>query len=203
MNELTFSDACERNKKPILSVLGQVLPEAGCVLEIGSCTGQHVVFFAAALPGLCWQPTDRAEYMAGLSARIRHEGNENILDALELDVTADWPEREFDAVYSSNTAHIMSWDSVCSMFAGVGQCLKPGGVFCLYGPFNHNGHYTSASNGEFDRDLRSRGSGMGIRDREALESLANQHHLQLEQQFGLPANNSLLVFRKAAKSDND
>lgn len=196
MNECVYSDACERNKRPILDVLERVLPQCGCVLEIGSCTGQHVVFFAAALPDLCWQPTDREEYLAGLAARIRQEGHENILDALELDVTASWPEREFEAVYSSNTAHIMDWNSVCAMFSGVGQCLKPGGIFCLYGPFNHDGQYTSASNCEFDRSLRARESGMGIRDREALESLANQHQMELERQFGLPANNSLLMFRK-------
>jgi len=196
MNDLPFSDACERNKEPILGVLEQVLPKQGCVLEIGSCTGQHVVFFAEKLPGLTWQPSDQKEYLAGLSARTRQQGSANIMDPLELDVMKTWPGRRFDAVYSSNTAHIMNWTSVCAMFSGVGRILRPDGIFCLYGPFNENGRFTSTSNEEFDRGLRARDPAMGIRELADLESLANDHQLELMQQYRLPANNSLLVFQK-------
>ena len=109
MTELPFSESCERNKEPILGALKQVFPEQGCVLEIGSCTGQHLVFFARALPNLTWQPSDQKEYLPGLARRVNLEGSANILDAVELDVTRSWPEGHFDAVYSSNTAHIMGW----------------------------------------------------------------------------------------------
>lgn len=196
MTDLPFSEACERNKQPILEVLEQVLPKQGLVLEIGSCTGQHVVFFANALPLLNWQPSDRDEHLAGLTARIWQQGGNNILDPLLLDVSATWPDIRFDAAYSSNTAHIMNWDAVCSMFEGVSAGLAGHGVFCLYGPFNENGAYTAESNREFDRSLRLRDPGMGIRDLEALEKLARNHQMEFEEQFRLPANNSLLVFRK-------
>jgi len=196
MNDLPFSDACERNKEPILGVLEQVLPQQGHVLEIGSCTGQHVVFFAGKLPGLAWQPSDQKEYLSGLSARIRQQGSANINDPLELDVTRTWPDRKFDAVYSSNTSHIMNWTSVCAMFSGVGFIIRPAGIFCLYGPFNENGRFTSSSNAEFDRGLRARDPAMGIRELADLESLAKDHQMELVQQFRLPANNSLLVFQK-------
>jgi len=196
MSECHTSDACERNKEPILEALSQVLPTRGQVLEIGSCTGQHLVFFAPSFPELSWQPSDQMEYLEGLSARIRIEGSPNILEAIELDVTKDWPEQFFDAVYSSNTAHIMSWESVCAMIAGVGNCLLPGGVFCLYGPFNEGGRFTSVSNQEFDRSLRARDANQGIRDLESLETQASGQQMQLMHQFRLPANNCLLVFRK-------
>jgi len=196
MSGLPFSEACERNKKYILDALHRVFPDRGQVLEIGSCTGQHVVFFAPSFPELSWQPTDQRGYLEGLSARIRKEGSPNILEAAELDVTKAWPEQRFDAVYSSNTAHIMAWESVCAMFKGVGRSLVPGGVFCLYGPFNEGGRFTSASNEEFDRGLRARDPVQGIRDLEALELLAQGQKLQLKQQFRLPANNCLLVFCK-------
>jgi len=196
MLTLPFSEACKRNREPILEALDQVFPSRGHVLEIGSCTGQHLVFFAPSLPELSWQPTDQLEYLEGLTARICREGGPNILDAIELDVTKEWPRQLFDAVYSSNTAHIMSWESVRAMFAGVGNCLLPGGVFCLYGPFNEGGQFTSASNQEFDCGLRARDPAQGIRDLEALESLALGQQMKLQQQFRLPANNSLLVFRK-------
>ena len=196
MPNLPFSEACERNRKPILESLGRVFPARGRVLEIGSCTGQHVVFFASSFSEICWQPSDQLEYLEGLSARIRLEGSPNILEAIELDVMKDWPGQVFDAVYSSNTAHIMSWESVCAMFAGVGNCLLPGGMFCLYGPFNEGGRFTSASNEEFDRGLRARDPVQGIRDLEELESLALGQQMKLQQQFQLPANNCLLVFQK-------
>jgi hypothetical protein len=196
MSNLPFSEACERNKKPILEALGQVFPTSGLVLEIGSCTGQHLVFFAPSFPELSWQPSDQMDNLEGLSARIRLEGGPNILEAIELDVTKQWPGQLFDAVYSSNTAHIMSWESVCAMFAGVGGCLLPGGVFCLYGPFNEEGRFSSVSNQEFDSGLRARDATQGIRDLEALDTLASGQQMKLQQQFRLPANNCLLVFRK-------
>lgn len=202
MNTLPFSEACERNKNPILDGLLQVLPARGEVLEIGSGTGQHVVHFAAALTGLSWQPSDRRENLQGLGERIRLEGSPNIGEAMELDVLESWPGRKFDAVVSSNTAHIMGWNAVCAMFAGIGVHLSRGGVFCLYGPFNSGGEYTSESNEIFDGNLRAQDPQMGIRDIEALEALAHDHHLELERKFQLPANNQLLIFRKVQDATN-
>ena len=196
MPSLPFSEACERNKEHILVALRQVFPSRGQVLEIGSCTGQHIVFLAPVFPGLSWQPSDQLEYLEGLTARISEEGSPNILEAVELDVMGAWPRRNFEAVYSSNTAHIMGWEGVKAMFAGVGGILVPGGVFCLYGPFNEGGRFTSESNEEFDRGLRARNPVQGIRDLEALEMLAKEQQMELERQFRLPANNCLLVFRK-------
>jgi cyclopropane fatty-acyl-phospholipid synthase-like methyltransferase len=193
---LAFSEACERNKQPILEALKPVLPGFGSILEIGSGTGQHVVFFAPRFPHLTWQPSDRATNLPGLRERLRLEGRENIRPAVELDVLGRWPQGRFEAAYSANTAHIMAWPEVRAMFAGVSACLMTEGVFCLYGPFNREGKFTSASNEEFDLRLRARDASMGIRDIGDLASLAASHHMELEQEFALPANNQLLVFRK-------
>ena len=124
---LPFSDACERNKAPILEVLLQELPEQGKLLEIGSGTGQHLVHFAPRFPGLEWQPSDRSEYLEGLTARIELEASSNVRPAIELDVLRPWQAGTFDAVFSANTAHIMSWSAVCAMFEGTGAHLLIGG----------------------------------------------------------------------------
>ena len=194
-SDLPFSEACERNKAPILETLLTLLPGRGHVLEIGSGTGQHVIHFAQPFPGLSWQPTDRRENLEALNARIRQEGGANILPAVELDVEAAWPDRCFAAAYSSNTAHIMPWRAVCAMFRGVGERLEAGGVFCLYGPFTVDGAHTADSNADFDRQLRQRDPEMGLRDVGALERLAGRHRLELEGRRQLPANNQLLLFR--------
>lgn len=192
---LPSSDAADRNKGPILQELRSLLPDRGHVLEIGSGTGQHVVYFAPAWPRLTWQPTERREALGGLNARVRLEGPSNVLPAIELDVMAAWPDRNFAAAFSSNTAHIMPWESVCAMFAGVAPRLAEHGVFCLYGPFNVAGSYTAASNEAFDRELRDRDPQMGLRDIEALAALADETGMVLIERRQLPANNQLLVFR--------
>ncbi len=194
--ELPYSEACERNQAPILEVLLREFPEQGIVLEIGSGTGQHLAYFAPRRPALVWQPSDLAENLDGISARITQLDEANILPAIQLDVLKSWPSKIFDAVFSSNTSHIMSWEVVCALFAGVGEHLAGGGVFCLYGPFNEDGRYTSVSNAEFDRQLRLRDPSMGLRDISALDSLARSHQMELEKRYRMPANNQLLTFRR-------
>ena len=196
MIPLPYSESCERNKAPILEVLRHLLPSSGKILEIGSGTGQHIVHFAHHFPLLQWQPSDRDEHLQGLTARVGQEGSPNIFPPIKLDVLEQWPDGVFDAAYSANTAHIMGWDAVCATFAGLGAHLVAGGLYCLYGPFNQEGRFTADSNREFDRHLRSRDPQMGLRDIEALESLANNSKMVLQKQFPLPANNQILVFRK-------
>jgi SAM-dependent methyltransferase len=198
MNTIPFSSAAERNRHPIFDQLRVLLPRQGTVLEIGSGTGQHATYFTRNLPGLLWQPSDRQENLAGLEARFAAESNERILPLLKLDVTSDpWPVDSFDAAYSANTAHIMPWDAVVAMFAGIAAHLVSHAMFCLYGPFNINRSYTSPSNAQFDASLRAQDSQMGIRDVADIESLGNLHLLQLEQQLAMPANNFILVFKKS------
>ena len=129
---LLFSEACERNKEPILAVLRDVFGDRQRVIEIGAGTGQHAVHFARNLPHLTWQPTDRAEHLAGLTTRIAAEGPLNLAAPLELDVLSDpWPALRGDAVFSANTLHIMSWQGVEALFAGLRRILEPGSVVAI------------------------------------------------------------------------
>jgi uncharacterized protein DUF938 len=192
-----FSQACENNKRAILAVLQEAFANVDRVLEIGSGTGQHAVFFAESMPWLRWQPSDRAENLPGIRAWCKAAGLRNLADPLELDVTAvQWAIASTSAVFSANTAHIMSWSSVELFIAGVGARLDSGGVFCLYGPFNYDGRYTSASNAQFDAWLHSRDPFSAIRDFEAIERLAQAAGLALDADHAMPANNRTLVWRK-------
>jgi len=196
---LTSSEACERNKGPILAVLRGELAANRAVLEIGSGTGQHAVYFSAHLPHLQWQPTEVAAHLPELAARIRLEGGPNLRAPLPLDVgTRPWTVPVVDAVFSANTLHIMSWERVRDLFRGVGALLSTPGVLCVYGPFRYQGSYTSDSNAEFDRFLKGRDPLSGIRDLEALEALAQAEGLALAADHDMPANNRTLVWRRAA-----
>ena len=182
-----FSEASERNRAPILAVLKSVFNDRKRVLEIGSGTGQHAAYFAAALPHLVWQASDVAENLPGIRQWICDP------PPLELDVDGPWPAVDADAVYSANTCHILSWPQVERMFAGVGR-IAPA-VFALYGPFNYHGRHTSESNARFDAMLRARDASSGIRDVEALSELAASIGYSLDEDHAMPANNRLLVWR--------
>lgn len=192
-----FSEACERNRGPILDQLRDHLSGARRVLEIGSGTGQHAVHFAAALPHLVWQTSDLPANHPGINAWIAEAALPNLLPPLTLDVGAgSWPAQSCDAVFSANTLHIMGWEEVQAMFAGIGRVLQPDGILCIYGPFNYGGAYTSDSNARFDAMLRAQAPHMGIRDFEAVDALARQHGLLLVADHPMPANNRLLVWRR-------
>ena len=194
---LPFSAACERNKDPILEVLRLRFADRTQVLEIGSGTGQHAVYFAQALGHLTWHPTEQLVYLEDLTERVKLEGPGNLRPPTLLDVRqAVWPVRGVDAMFTANTLHIMSWPEVMALFNGIGTVLAPGGVLCIYGPFRYAGRYTSDSNQEFDRMLQERDPQSGLRDIEAVSLLADQYGLRLDTDFALPANNRLLVFTK-------
>jgi SAM-dependent methyltransferase len=194
-----ISEACERNKDPILRVLANVLVRSRVVLEIGSGTGQHAVHFATHLPHLTWQPSDRADYLPGLRGRIAHDGPSNLRPAIEVDVhNLPWPVGPVDAIFTANTLHIMEWAAVEDLFRGTSSVLSAAGVFCIYGPFRYAGRYTSASNAEFDKYLRARDPRSGIRNFEDVNILAVEQGLHLLEDHAMPANNQLLVWRKAS-----
>jgi len=194
---LPLSEACERNKEPILAVLRVCFADRVQVLEIGSGTGQHAVHFTRHLPHLTWHPTEQLGYLADLAARVQLEGGQNLRAPTVLDVRQSvWPLRSVDAIFTANTLHIMSWPEVIAMYHGIGGVLAPGGVMCIYGPFRYDGLYTSASNQEFDRALQERDPLSGLRDIQAVGALAAQYGLRLVADHDLPAYNRLLVFAK-------
>jgi len=196
MSEKPFAESAARNADPILEVLQDELRHSTSVLEIGSGTGQHAVCFAAAMPHLCWQTSDREENHAAINAWISDSGLENIRRPLALDVLDAAPESsQYDAVFSANTAHIMSFAAVRKMFALVGQTLKHSGLFCLYGPFRVDNEFTTPSNQQFDASLRARDPSMGIRDLAALDKLGAASGLRRGGLYALPTNNMLVVWQ--------
>ncbi|MBB6092336.1 SAM-dependent methyltransferase [Povalibacter uvarum] len=197
MTARPHSEACDRNKDPILAVLKGWFLRPGVVLEIGAGTGQHAVHFAQALPHLQWTSTDREENLEGIRQWLDEAALPNLKGPLALDVLqAEWPLTKADYAFSANTAHIMGWPAVEAMFVGVGRVLEAGGRFCLYGPFNRNGEFTSDSNRAFDEMLRSRDPVMGIRDDRALFELGRRNGLGVLADHSMPAKNRLLVFGK-------
>lgn len=194
------SPSAERNREPILTVLRDVLPATGRVLEIASGTGQHAICFAGALPGLDWQPSDAdADARASIAAWTAQAGLSNVRAPLALDVhQSDWGVDTLDVVVCINMIHISPWSATQALFAGASRRLVDGGVLYLYGPYRRGGAHTASSNEAFDQQLRSRDPSWGVRDMETVVALGASVGLVAGEPVAMPANNFSLVFRKQA-----
>lgn len=188
--------AAARNRDPILEVLRRVLPPRGLALELASGTGEHAVHFAAALPGLTWQPSDPdAGAVASVAAWRDEAALPNLRPPLQLDVTAPWPVDRVDAIVCINMIHIAPWAATEALFAGAARTLTDGPLV-TYGPYRFDGAFTAPSNAAFDADLRARDPGWGVRDVVDLDAVARAVGLRRDETVALPANNHALVWRR-------
>lgn len=192
-----YAEACDKNRAPILSIIQILFVDRKAVLEIGSGTGQHAIFFAERMPHLVWHTSDLKECHAGIKEWIRDAEVKNVRAPLELDVMqSPWPVIEIDAVFSANSLHIMHWPAVEKFFDGAGNCLPPDGKLVVYGPFNYHNQYTSESNERFDGWLKARDPQSGIRNFEDLCELAVSAGMGFIEDYEMPANNRILYWQK-------
>ena len=192
-----YSESCDQNRDAILAVIRPLLAQSHAVLEIGSGTGQHAVYFARQMPHLSWHTSDLAAHHEGIRMWLEEAGLENVVPPLTLDVTqSEWPALEVDAIFTANSFHIMSWEAVVATYAGAGELLHTGGLFLAYGPFNYANRYTSESNARFDAWLKQRDPASGVRNFEDVDALARQAGMSLQQDYAMPANNRILCWQK-------
>lgn len=196
--EKPFSQACENNKSPILAVLQEHLTRPARLLEVGSGTGQHAAWLAQHLPDIQWQPSDVADNLVGIQQWLNEASCSNALEPIELDVRNPWPSGPYDAIFTANSLHIMSQHSAALCLARGASILSSNGLFMIYGPFNYQGRFTSASNAQFQQWLQTRNPESGIRDAEWVIDTLAEHGLILVKDHEMPANNRLLVFQRAS-----
>src|SRR6266404_6334916 len=203
--------AFHRNHEPIWAVLQKFLDgKSGGVVEAGSGTGQHVVYFAKHTPGIIWWPSDLNErHLKSIEAWRAHAALPNIRPPLRIDLTDPaWcpamqdgsGPAELLAVFCANVIHIAPWRVAEGLFAGAGRYLRSDGRLFLYGPFKRGGKHTSVSNAVFDSSLRDKDPDWGVRDIEALEQLAAGNGMALVEIAEMPANNLVLAFGRSKAS---
>lgn len=196
--ELPFSAAADRNKEPILEVLKKVLrPEDHRLLEVGAGSGQHAVYLAPFFPKIEWQPTEVAENLPILRERIKQSSIPNIKTPFKMTVGEDdFPIRTFDVILTVNTFHIMHWKECKTFIKLISGRLQEGGKVLIYGPFNYNGKFTTASNEEFDKSLREKDPQSGIRNFEDVFAAMIKNGFEMINDYEMPANNRMLYFRR-------
>lgn len=199
--EKPHAPAADRNRDPILAVLRRQFADRRQVLEIGSGTGQHAIHFAAALPHLSWQTSDRPQHLPGIRLWLDEARLPNTPAPIALDVNAPPAlTTRFDAIFSANTLHIMSWPEVERLFAMLPGLMTADALLCCYGPFNYQGRFTSASNAQFDASLKRENPQRGIRDFEAVDALARRAGMTTLEDAEMPANNRCITWRIASST---
>lgn len=191
-----FSQACENNKQPILNKIQPLLTQYTNILEIGSGTGQHAIHFSQAMPHLNWQTSDLPINHAGINQWINESDVPNVKKPIVIDLYQPWPITNVEVIYTANTLHIINFELVGLFFKAVNKHLLSNGILCIYGPFKYNGQFTSPSNADFDLWLKERDLGSGIRNIEDILTLATKASLNLINDYEMPANNRLLIFKK-------
>ena len=200
-----FAAATLRNREPILAVLDRVMPPEGTILEIGSGSGEHAVYFAPRLEGRHWLPSDAApDKRMSIAAWIEAEPADNILKPVNIDTcTHHWtverviPSPRIVAIASMNMIHIAPWRACLGLMAGAARILKRGHILYLYGPFFRDGIQTAPSNESFDDRLQVENPEWGIRDLETVADAASSQGLDLAEVVEMPANNLSVIFRRA------
>ncbi len=194
-----YSESCEQNKLPILKVLEEVFKNSENILEIGSGTGQHAVYFSQQLPHLSWQASDLAENLPSINAWVQEASLANLKPPIELNVQHPPSiDESFDAIFTANSLHIMSWSMVEDFFGLVPKLLKAEGRLLIYGPFAYQGEHTSPSNARFDQYLKQRDPQSGVRDIVDLKRLAGEQGLVLKEDYAMPANNRCLLWETSS-----
>lgn len=197
-----FSPAAERNCRPILDVLRQVLPATGLVLEVASGSGQHAAFFAPHFPDLTWQPSDAdAVARRSIAAWIEAVGCPNLRPPVELDAAdPDWPVGRADAVLCINMVHISPWPATVGLLSGAARVLPAEGVLYLYGPYKRNGQHTAPTNAAFDADLQAHNPDWGVRDVGEVAAAAAAEGFGPPGIIPMPANNLSVIFRRRGET---
>lgn len=193
------SAAALRNRDPILAVLQHHLPPAGTLLEVASGTGEHVIHFAAHMPGWTFQPSD-LDPIRRASVDAWAQNHPRIRPAIPLDTTSTWPAGPFNAVICANMIHIAPWQATPGLIKGAAHVLTPGGRLITYGPYRRDGRHTADTNAAFDADLRARNPAWGIRDLEAVAEIAADAGFAPPDITDMPANNLCLVFTFSSKA---
>ena len=198
MNERPYSPACETNKDPILNVLKDVITQDDRrLLEIGSGTGQHAVYFAPHFPQVEWYPTDVTANLKGMSLLFHEHHIRNIQKPARLVVGKDeLPKLKFDLIFTATSFHIMHWKECKSLIKMFGGRLREGSRVLIYGPFKYDGQFTSVAHEELDRELKAKDPSSGIRAFEDVNNAMVKNGFELMLDVDMPENNQMLVYNR-------
>lgn len=194
--EKPYAISCDRNSEPILDALKELLKGRQSMFEVGAGTGQHAIFMAPHFPEMIWTLADLEDRHEGIKVWLHDFPRANVRGPMLYSAgDSPWPEGDIDVVFTSNTLHIMAWETCLKLFDDL-QNLRSGALFIVYGAFNYQGEFTSESNKKFEAWLKDLNPLSGIRDFEKVSDELCKRNFELLEDREMPSNNRLLVFKK-------
>jgi SAM-dependent methyltransferase len=191
-----WNRAGQLNRDPILDALRPRLGPGARILEIGSGSGHHALYFAERLPDVRWQPSERPQHLPELTGRCTTARLANVLEPIALDLLeGPWPTETFDAIVVINVLHIAPAEGTTALFSEASSVLRPGGCAFVYGPFRYQDRPLESSNQRFDAFLRARDPASGLRMFDDVDALAHAEGFALLEDRPLPANNRGITWR--------
>ena len=205
MDNRLFFSATQRNRDCIGDVLSRIIKK-GSVLEIGSGSGEHGVFFQKRFPEIVWQTSDpNLLNRKSIISWIYHEElNKKMPQPLELDVEkVPWKiplnlKHSLQGIVSINMIHVAKWNCTKKLFENSRKLLEEGQFLMLYGPFRIGNKHTSRSNYLFDKSLKMENDLWGIRNLEEVTFEAKKNGFFQEEFICMPANNFSIIYRKGS-----
>ena len=178
----------------------------GSILEIGSGSGEHGVFFQKCFPEIIWQTSDpEVVHRKSISSWIDYEKlNKKMPQPLEIDVEEiPWKipfdlEQSLQGIVSINMIHVAHWTCTELLFREAGKLLNRGKFLILYGPFKIRNKHISQSNYFFDNSLKMKNDLWGVRNIEEVGDEAKKNGFFQEDIINMPANNFSIIYRKSS-----
>ena len=191
---MKFIQAAENNKTEILQFCknGKI---RGRVLEIGSGTGQHIVYFATQMEHVVWQPSEKLGNTASVEERVINANLANLKQTWLLDINCP-PDssRLFDFVYASNVLQCISLNELGLFMLTARKFLKDSGMLVIYGPFLRDGEYASVGDNMLDNHLKINNQEIGIKDLETVKKEARSRKFKFLKTVSMNKNNLILLF---------
>ncbi len=206
MDNRLFFSATGRNKDCIEEVLSRIIKKKGSILEIGSGSGEHGVFFQKRFPEIIWQTSDpELVHRKSISSWIEYEKlDKKMPQPLDIDVDKiPWKipldlADSLQGIVSINMIHVAKWTCTESLFRESGKLLNKGKFLILYGPFKIGNEHISQSNYFFDNSLKIKNNFWGVRNLEAVSDEAKQNGFFEEDIINMPANNFSIIYKKSS-----
>ena len=205
MDNRLFFPATQRNRDCIGDVLSKIIKK-GSVLEIGSGSGEHGVFFQKRFPEIIWQTSDPdLLHRKSIISWIEYEElNQKMPQPLELNVEkVPWNlplklANSLQGIVSINMIHVAKWNCTKELFKQSGKLLEEGKFLMLYGPFKIGNKHTSQSNYLFDNSLKMQNDFWGIKNLEEVCDESKKNGFSQEDIIRMPANNFSIIYRKVS-----
>lgn len=192
---MKFIQAAENNKTEILRFFKKIVKSGDIVLEIGSGTGQHIVYFASKMKDVVWQPSEKGDNITSVEQRVNKAKLVNLNKPWVVDIGCPPNSNQlFNFVYASNVLQCISLKELGHFMFTARKFLGNRGILIIYGPLLREGKYASVGDNLLDNHLKIRNTEIGIKNLGFVRETAKSYGFEFLDTVSMEKNNLILLF---------